>query len=181
MEYTIRLRHDVGSSDSWDTRRAAAAFNLPGPRIEPKYGHLCVCVCLCVQQDLGWFRMHSNVGIFILLTCRSSMLFNTAHILPSLYLSEGFLHIQNLVGKAIVRWRAQVEGVPFPDVDVSVRVSAPVTYHDKFIVTCSQYHLPCMFVFQFSVYYHSHSNYPTPSTPRTCICLLLATSSPSFW
>ncbi len=37
MEYTIRLRHDVGSRDTWQTARTAAAFNSPGPRIDPKY------------------------------------------------------------------------------------------------------------------------------------------------
>lgn len=40
-------------------------------------------------------------------------------LLPS-YLSEGFLHLQQLVGQAIIQWKA---GIPLEPIDVSVRVS----------------------------------------------------------
>ena len=39
------------------------------------------------------------------------------------YLSEGFLHLQNLVGQAIIQWRAGMEGKQVEPIDVSVRVS----------------------------------------------------------
>ena len=36
LEYTLRLRHEVGEDDSWETRDAAPPFQLPGPRITDK-------------------------------------------------------------------------------------------------------------------------------------------------
>jgi hypothetical protein len=36
LEYTLRLRHEVGEDDSWETRQAGPNFQLPGPRIENK-------------------------------------------------------------------------------------------------------------------------------------------------
>ncbi len=39
------------------------------------------------------------------------------------YLREGFLHLQKLVGEAIVQWKAEMAGSEFEPVDVTVRVS----------------------------------------------------------
>ena len=36
LEYTLRLRHEVGEDDSWETRDAGPRFQLPGPRITEK-------------------------------------------------------------------------------------------------------------------------------------------------
>ena len=36
LEYTLRLRHEVGNDDSWETRQAGPPFQLPGPRIGDK-------------------------------------------------------------------------------------------------------------------------------------------------
>jgi ATP-binding cassette subfamily A (ABC1) protein 3 len=56
LEYTLRLRHEVGEDDSWETRQAGPNFQLPGPRIENNF-----------------------------------------------YLSEGFVHLESIVGEAIIR------------------------------------------------------------------------------
>ena len=54
LEYTIRLRHEVGEDDSWETRDAGQTFQLPGPRITEKsvYNVLLVCaylLCTCTS------------------------------------------------------------------------------------------------------------------------------------
>lgn len=36
VEYTIRLRHEVGSDNSWFTNLAGPGFELPGARVTPK-------------------------------------------------------------------------------------------------------------------------------------------------
>ena len=36
LEYTLRLRHEVGEDDSWETREAAPNFQLTGPRVRNK-------------------------------------------------------------------------------------------------------------------------------------------------
>ena len=36
LEYTLRLRHEVGRDDTWETRQAGPLFQLPGPRIRDK-------------------------------------------------------------------------------------------------------------------------------------------------
>lgn len=36
LEYTLRLRHEVGEDDSWETRDAGLNFQLPGPRVTEK-------------------------------------------------------------------------------------------------------------------------------------------------
>ena len=36
LEYTIRLRHDVGDGNSWFTRFNAPSFQLPGARVTNK-------------------------------------------------------------------------------------------------------------------------------------------------
>jgi hypothetical protein len=56
LEYTLRLRHEVGDDDSWETRRAGPRFQLPGPRVDQNF-----------------------------------------------YLSEGFVHLESIVGEAIIR------------------------------------------------------------------------------
>ena len=37
LAYTIRLRHEVGNADSWNTERAGGAFQLPGARVQNRY------------------------------------------------------------------------------------------------------------------------------------------------
>ena len=34
LSYKIRLRHEVGSQNTWDTDRVGPAFQLPGPRAQ---------------------------------------------------------------------------------------------------------------------------------------------------
>ena len=36
LEYTLRLRHEVGEDDTWETRDAAPNFQLAGPRVTNK-------------------------------------------------------------------------------------------------------------------------------------------------
>ena len=36
LEYTLRLRHEVGESDTWHTREAAFWFQRPGARVIDK-------------------------------------------------------------------------------------------------------------------------------------------------
>ena len=36
LEYTLRLRHEVGEEDTWETRSAAPNFQIPGPRVDNK-------------------------------------------------------------------------------------------------------------------------------------------------
>ena len=36
LEYTLRLRHEVGEDQSWETRDATPNFQTPGPRISNK-------------------------------------------------------------------------------------------------------------------------------------------------
>ena len=36
LEYTLRLRHEVGNEDTWETRFAAPAFQPLGPRVDNK-------------------------------------------------------------------------------------------------------------------------------------------------
>ena len=36
LEYTLRLRHEAGEDNSWETRDAAPNFQAPGPRITDK-------------------------------------------------------------------------------------------------------------------------------------------------
>ena len=36
VDYTIRLRHEVGQSNSWLTDQAGPTFELPGSRVNPK-------------------------------------------------------------------------------------------------------------------------------------------------
>ena len=36
LEYTLRLRHEVGIDDSWGTRRAAPRTISAGPRVSSK-------------------------------------------------------------------------------------------------------------------------------------------------
>ncbi|CAI7993840.1 ATP-binding cassette sub-family A member 3, partial [Geodia barretti] len=79
LEYTLRLRHEVGEDDSWETREAAPNFQLTGPRVRNNF-----------------------------------------------YLSEGFVHLQNVVGEAIIRLMAnsdmtECEGVLQPEISVSMR------------------------------------------------------------
>lgn len=62
----------------------------------------------------------------IIWTPQSLSLLSLHLSLPS-YLQEGFLHLQQLVGQAIIQWQANEIGVPFEPVDVSVRVSV----HDQ--------------------------------------------------
>ncbi|CAI8053623.1 ATP-binding cassette sub-family A member 3 [Geodia barretti] len=59
LEYTLRLRHEVGEDKSWETRDAAPNFQAPGPRITDNF-----------------------------------------------YLSEGFIHLENIVGEAVIRLMA---------------------------------------------------------------------------
>ena len=37
VEYTIRLRHEVGAQNSWFTDISGPSFELPGARVNPKY------------------------------------------------------------------------------------------------------------------------------------------------
>jgi hypothetical protein len=43
LEYTLRLRHEVGEDKSWETRDAAPNFQAPGPRITDKSVHYMHC------------------------------------------------------------------------------------------------------------------------------------------
>ena len=43
IKYTLRLRHEVGTDNSWETRRRGTTIQLPGSRVSPKY---VVCVAL---------------------------------------------------------------------------------------------------------------------------------------
>ena len=36
IEYTLRLRHEVGDSDTWETQSAGPGFEMPGPRVDNK-------------------------------------------------------------------------------------------------------------------------------------------------
>ncbi len=36
IRYTLRLRHEVGSLNTWYTRLTTPAFVVPGPRVEDK-------------------------------------------------------------------------------------------------------------------------------------------------
>jgi ATP-binding cassette subfamily A (ABC1) protein 3 len=79
LEYTLRLRHEVGDDDSWETREAAPNFQLPGPRVTNNF-----------------------------------------------YFSEGFVHLQNVVGEAVIRLMANpdmtdCDGVLQPEISVSMR------------------------------------------------------------
>ena len=51
LEYTVRLRQEVGSRDSWQTRQTAAVFDLPGPRTNPKYAICIDCSFLLPVVD----------------------------------------------------------------------------------------------------------------------------------
>ncbi len=37
LSYTIRLRHEVGNDNSWETAQSGPNFELPGPRIANSY------------------------------------------------------------------------------------------------------------------------------------------------
>ena len=36
VEYTLRLRHEVGSDNSWETANRGPSIQLPGSRVSPK-------------------------------------------------------------------------------------------------------------------------------------------------
>ena len=91
ISYKIRLRHEVGFTNSWDTDVLGPNFDAAGPRIDNK----CVCAIFHFQY---------------------LMYFPSSHL--SSYLSEGFLHLQKLVGAAIIEWRSMER----MGVSVSVRV-----------------------------------------------------------
>ena len=39
VEYTIRLRHEVGFQNTWFTPVSGPSFEVPGARVIPKYMH----------------------------------------------------------------------------------------------------------------------------------------------
>lgn len=54
---------------------------------------------------------------------------NPPSVPPSRYLAEGFLHLQKLVGEAIVQWKAMEGGISYQTIDVSVRVGQHALSH----------------------------------------------------
>ena len=75
VEYTLRLSHEVGSDNSWETANRGPSIQLPGSRVSPKW----VTIAF-----IHTFLAHTPSTIY------------------SFYLEEGFLHLQNAVGLSII-------------------------------------------------------------------------------
>ena len=55
LEYTLRLRHEVGEDNSWETRDSAPNFQPPGPRVTNKSVHvtrLYMYVCIVSTTNI---------------------------------------------------------------------------------------------------------------------------------
>lgn len=85
----------------------------------PRGLHSGACEILNIPLPVSYFvdSLWIVLACILHLLCCISALANHNTIF-SLYLAEGFLHIQNLIGQAIVNWKSQNE----VDVDVSIRV-----------------------------------------------------------
>lgn len=106
ISYKIRLRHEVGFENSWNTDFLGPNFEAPGPRIANKY------VGYCNHCFFNLWLLPSH------LSPPPLPLPLLPPLPPSSYLSEGFLHLQQLVGAAIIEWKSGED----MNISVSVRV-----------------------------------------------------------
>jgi ATP-binding cassette subfamily A (ABC1) protein 3 len=107
LEYTLRLRHEVGQDNSWETRDAAPNFQAPGPRITNNF-----------------------------------------------YFSEGFIHLESIVGEAIIRLMANPEmtdcnGLLEPSISVSMKQLPYPQYTVDFFLLTAVSILPFLIVLAF--------------------------------
>ena len=60
LEYTLRLRHEVGEDKSWETRDAAPNFQPPGPRVTNKSVsvHNCRGLMVCIDVHSVIVNLH---------------------------------------------------------------------------------------------------------------------------
>ena len=62
LEYTLRLRHEVGVENSWQTREAASDLQPPGPRVSEKSVwpfHMGLCSHL-LQVNSSYIYMYTQ-------------------------------------------------------------------------------------------------------------------------
>ena len=71
MKYTLRLRHEVGSLNTWFTRLTSPIFQFPGPRVEDKYVFIYVATCKQYASCACTACRHTHPALHADISCLS--------------------------------------------------------------------------------------------------------------